>query len=40
VYVLRSSIAPLDFSTELHSECEDDDSGDIAFIHAMGLING
>jgi hypothetical protein len=40
VYALRSSMAPLDFSMEPLFKCVDDDSRDLAFIGAMGLIGG
>jgi hypothetical protein len=38
VYALRSSMASLDFSTYPSFECMDNDFGDLAFIHAIGLI--
>jgi hypothetical protein len=31
-------MTPLDFSMEPSFECAEDDSGDIAFVHVMGLI--
>jgi hypothetical protein len=33
-------MAHLDFSMKPSFECADDDSGDVAFVHAMGLIGG
>jgi hypothetical protein len=40
VYALRSSLAPTDFMTEPMFECANDDSGDIVFVCATGLIGG
>jgi hypothetical protein len=40
VFVLRSSMTPLDFLTEPSFECVDEDFGDVAFIRAAGLIGG
>jgi hypothetical protein len=40
MYVLHSSMAPLDFLTEPSFECTDDDFGDLAFIRTTGLIGG
>jgi hypothetical protein len=40
VYALRSSMAPLEFSTESSFEYTNDDFGDDAFVRATGLIGG
>jgi hypothetical protein len=38
VYTLHSSMALLVFLTDPSFECTDDDSVDIAFVHATSLI--
>jgi hypothetical protein len=40
IHVLRSYLCGLDFQTEPHFNCADDDSGDISFIKAMNFISG
>jgi hypothetical protein len=40
VYALHSSLTALDVSTDPLFQCADDDSGDVAFVQAMGLIGG
>jgi hypothetical protein len=40
MHILRSYFCGLDFWTEPHFDCADEDSGDVAFIKAMNFIRG